>query len=158
MSAAAVMSDPLRVEVVAPDGTASAVALPGDGPFAIGRDPGCDLVLGSPDVSRRHAVVARVGGGLFLTDTSINGTAVAGEVVIGRTAAIPPGAAVSVGRYLLRFAPEEAPAALDAAPAALERAPAAPERPDGPRPVEVSAAVRRELHRNLLAHLDLVKL
>src|SRR5215469_15000820 len=43
--------------------------------FTIGRDPGCDLVLGDISVSRRHAGLDRVISGWVLTDLgSTNGT------------------------------------------------------------------------------------
>lgn len=48
----------------------------------IGREPGCDMWLGAPHVSRKHCV-ARMGklGDVELEDTSTNGTAIEGGVL-----------------------------------------------------------------------------
>jgi pSer/pThr/pTyr-binding forkhead associated (FHA) protein len=42
--------------------------------IVIGRDDGCDIVVPSQDVSRRHAVIRRAGTGYTVTDESANGT------------------------------------------------------------------------------------
>ena len=42
--------------------------------LVIGRDDDCDLVVASQDVSRRHAVIRKVGTGFTVTDESVNGT------------------------------------------------------------------------------------
>ena len=42
--------------------------------IVIGRDDDCDIVVATHDVSRRHAVIRRVGTGYTLTDESVNGT------------------------------------------------------------------------------------
>jgi two-component system, sensor histidine kinase LadS len=43
--------------------------------YVIGRDPGCDILLDDPHVSRRHASLRRMGDGVVLTDLgSLNGT------------------------------------------------------------------------------------
>src|SRR4051812_16694031 len=47
--------------------------------LTIGRDAGCGLVLDSPEVSRRHARVARDAAGFHITDESTNGVFVNGE-------------------------------------------------------------------------------
>ena len=46
-----------------------------DGAATVGREPGCDVLLGSPTVSRRHALVAPTGEGWIVRDLgSGNGT------------------------------------------------------------------------------------
>src|SRR6266545_4416117 len=56
-------------------------ARPGQ-PFLIGRDPGCQLRVDDPKVSRRHAEVAWTEGGWVLRDLgSSNGTYLDGERV-----------------------------------------------------------------------------
>jgi hypothetical protein len=63
-------------ELVLPDG--KRVAL-GTEPMVIGRLPECAVVLGDPNVSRRHAEVRRVGDAVVVTDLgSTNGTRVNG--------------------------------------------------------------------------------
>lgn len=49
--------------------------VPLDGAATIGREPGCDVLLGSPTVSRRHALVFPDGEGWVVRDLSSgNGT------------------------------------------------------------------------------------
>ena len=51
----------------------------GDGPFSVGRLPGCSLILSDENVSRNHATIERNANGWLLTDTgSTNGTTVNG--------------------------------------------------------------------------------
>lgn len=49
----------------------------------IGRDPGCDIVVASPDVSRRHARVVKQDTGYFMLEDarSENGTRVEGVAI-----------------------------------------------------------------------------
>jgi pSer/pThr/pTyr-binding forkhead associated (FHA) protein len=49
----------------------------------IGRDAGCDVVIGKNEVSRRHAEVAPTDQGYFVRDVSSNGVFVNGERVRG---------------------------------------------------------------------------
>ena len=42
--------------------------------MVIGRDDDCDLVVAAQNVSRRHAVIRKVGTGYTITDESVNGT------------------------------------------------------------------------------------
>lgn len=57
-------------------------------PLVIGRDPGCDVVLNDPNVSRRHAQVALIGEDLVVTDlnstngTTLNGTPISAATVV----------------------------------------------------------------------------
>jgi pSer/pThr/pTyr-binding forkhead associated (FHA) protein len=45
----------------------------GQSALTIGRDPSCDIVIGAPVVSRRHATLRRGGDGYIVLDTSANG-------------------------------------------------------------------------------------
>jgi pSer/pThr/pTyr-binding forkhead associated (FHA) protein len=55
-------------------------------PTVIGRDPGCDLVLASPKVSRQHCRIDTEGDAIILLDDgSRNGTFVNGQKVTDRT-------------------------------------------------------------------------
>jgi GAF domain-containing protein len=67
----------------APDRGAVPVTLPdGSGPFALGRDAQCEVVIDHPSISRRHAVLSRDGEAWRITDSgSKNGIRVAGHVV-----------------------------------------------------------------------------
>jgi S-DNA-T family DNA segregation ATPase FtsK/SpoIIIE len=65
--------------------------------LAIGREPGCEIQIDDPTVSRRHAIVRISGGGVELEDLdSANGTRVAGRLVRG-TITLSDGVAIKVG-------------------------------------------------------------
>jgi pSer/pThr/pTyr-binding forkhead associated (FHA) protein len=53
-------------------------------PFVLGRDAQAEVVIASPDASRRHAEIASVPDGEVLVDLSANGTYVNGKRVSGR--------------------------------------------------------------------------
>jgi pSer/pThr/pTyr-binding forkhead associated (FHA) protein len=76
----------------------------------IGR-AGCDIDLSDPDVSRRHAVVRGVDGGLAVEDLgSKNGTYVNGSRISGMVE-ISPGDRVRFGNTVWRLAAVDAPGA-----------------------------------------------
>jgi hypothetical protein len=71
----------------------------------VGRSKICDLRLNTPEVSRRHAVVFRQGGAVWITDlASANGTFLDG-VRLGRSTMVVAGAVISMGGEFLRFEP-----------------------------------------------------
>ena len=74
----------------------------GDEPLTIGRLPECDVVVGDPNVSRRHAEVRRQDGQFVVVDLdSTNGTTVNGARVKERRLA--DGDEIAVGGTRLRF-------------------------------------------------------
>lgn len=91
----------------------------------IGREAGCDVVVASTDVSRRHAEVRPAEGGYLLRDLSTNGVCVnderiEGERLLGR------GDVVRVGTEEFRFyadvlEPAAEPAAAPAVPRVAHR-------------------------------------
>ena len=85
--------------------------------LVIGRDAGCDVVVPSGEVSRRHAAVSPVSGGYLLRDTSANGVFVNGVRVQG-SVALGRGDVVKIGGEEFRFS-ADAPAV----PPALAREP-----------------------------------
>jgi hypothetical protein len=93
-----------------------------DAPLVLGRNPDCDVVLGSASASRRHAEIRAIPAGLLLTDLgSANGTFVNGR----RLAAahlLRPGDVVQIGDESFRF-DQEAPAV--SAPAVPTHSPVA---------------------------------
>ncbi len=109
-------------------------AVPAAG-LVIGRDPSCDVVVASNQVSRRHATIAVQGDGYVLTDTSTNGVRVNGELVNG-SRPLTRGDVLKVGDEELRFHAE--PPAVAAPPA--PPAPAAPPAPPAPPAETVAAA------------------
>jgi FHA domain/Domain of unknown function (DUF1707) len=69
----------------------------------LGRSRSCDLILATPAVSRRHALLERTADGWRITDLhSTNGTFVAGARV--ESARIDVGARLRLGDALLRVA------------------------------------------------------
>ena len=72
------------------------------GTVVLGRDPGCDVVLGDAGVSWRHARIEDRGDAWAVVDLgSTNGTVVRGQHV--RDAVLAPGDTVMLGRTVLRF-------------------------------------------------------
>ena len=72
------------------------------GPVIVGRNPGCDIVIGAGYVSGRHARFTLMGQNLFVEDLgSRNGTAVNGQPV-SDPAALRPGDVVTVGDVALK--------------------------------------------------------
>jgi pSer/pThr/pTyr-binding forkhead associated (FHA) protein len=72
-----------------------------EGNFTIGRSRGCDIVLPSANVSRKHARLFTEGGKLFVEDIdSINGIFVDGHRTSGKVE-LGPAAQVKVGDYYL---------------------------------------------------------
>jgi Protein of unknown function (DUF3662)/FHA domain len=87
----------VRAELVLPEGERVAV---GEEPVVIGRLPECTVVLGDPNVSRRHAEVRHVGEALVVTDLgSTNGTRVNGVPV--REQHLASGDEITVGSTTL---------------------------------------------------------
>ncbi len=71
-------------------------------PITIGRDPSCDLVLASPDVSRRHCRLQLVAGEVFATDLrSTNGTYIDGKRA-EEAMLLPDGSILEVGQQVLK--------------------------------------------------------
>jgi Flp pilus assembly CpaF family ATPase len=78
--------------------------------LTIGRDAGNTLVLASPLVSRRHAVVKLLNGELQLENVGLNSCLVGEtEVLGGQVAAFKPGVRVRIWPYSLTFEAESAP-------------------------------------------------
>jgi pilus assembly protein CpaF len=147
------------ITIILPDGT-TVVRM---GEAVIGRDPNCDVVLASAEVSRRHAAIEVRDGGFYLTDNSSNGTRVNDQLVVRKTVSIEPTAAIRIGSYDLRLEIH----ALGPSPE-----PTAAPRPEHPTPAPagvvagmvdrgrrpVPSELRRRIHRMLLDNLDLASL
>ncbi len=95
------------------DGTEKSYRLQTHRPFTVGRDPGNDIILRDPKVSRHHAEIVFERGFFVLHDlSSANGTWVNGKRV--RVAPLTHGARVRMGNSEGRFS-EELPTENDAA-------------------------------------------
>src|ERR1051326_443197 len=94
------------------DGTEKSYRLQTHRPFTVGRDPGNDIILRDPKVSRHHAEVVFERGFFVLHDlASANGTYVNGKRV--RVAPLTHGAKLRMGNSSGRFS-EELPTGSDA--------------------------------------------
>ena len=94
------------------DGTEKSYRLQTHRPFTVGRDPGNDIILRDPKVSRHHAEVVFERGFFVLHDlASANGTYVNGKRV--RVAPLTHGAKLRMGNSIGRFS-EELPTESDA--------------------------------------------
>jgi hypothetical protein len=68
----------------------------------VGRSPDCDVFLDDVTVSRRHAVVAKSGGGVEIRDLgSLNGTFLNRRRI--ESAALTDGDELQIGKYRLTF-------------------------------------------------------
>lgn len=82
------------------------------GVHVVGRDPGCDLVLADPDVSRRHAAVTVTAVGITVRDLdSRNGTTLEGEPVDRDGDDLPERTSLRVGNTVLELRAGAAPPA-----------------------------------------------
>jgi pSer/pThr/pTyr-binding forkhead associated (FHA) protein len=95
------------------DGTEKSYRLQTHRPFTVGRDPGNDIILRDPKVSRHHAEIVFERGFFVLHDlASANGTYVNSKRV--RVAPLTHGAKLRMGNTYGRFS-EELPTESDAA-------------------------------------------
>ena len=133
-----------------------------DGTVTLGRDARCTLPLATSVASRRHAVIDVRGSTMKVRDASMNGTAVGGAVVKQSAVSVPFGTPIRIGPYtvVLERADRPRPATPPPAPVkpALAVAAAVPAIAAALAPTDVWAeenALRTEIHKKLLEHLDL---
>lgn len=113
-----------------------------DPEVTIGRDPGNTIVLQSPLVSRRHAVVRLDGKQLVLENVGLNSCVVGDEEVLGgQTAVFAPGAKVRIWPFTLTFEAEKSTTITRAELESHLRT--------------IVADLELKIHRKLLERLDL---
>jgi Flp pilus assembly CpaF family ATPase len=114
--------------------------------ISVGRDSTCDVVLASPLVSRKHAIIrVHDGGRLELENVGLNSCRVgATEVFGGQRVPFSPGERVRIWPYTLSFEQESAPSATRAEIETHLRA--------------QLAELELQIHKHLLARLDLVEM
>jgi pilus assembly protein CpaF len=163
-------------------GESRVLTLSGDGPFSVGRNAGSTIQLDSDLVSRQHALVRLGASAVVVEDVSTNGTIAGGTLLRGQAAEIPFGTPIGVGSFRLRFHRTDRPGGTETAtPRSFHAALAARNvatlvdhkgAPEGtptmlpPEPPRAEAAgesgaqadLRREIHRQLLEHLDLAQM
>jgi pilus assembly protein CpaF len=131
------------------------------GPLSIGRHAGCGVCLDDHHISRQHAVLHFSPSTLRVEDVSSNGTLAGERLLLRETADVPYNTPILLGMHTLYVRRAEASfsesASAEAASASNSGGVSGPGvcRPAAP---EADAALRREIHRRLLQHLDLVAL
>ena len=106
---------------------------------SIGRDAGCDVVVPSPEVSRKHAEVMAGPSGYTVTDLSTNGVFVNGERV-ARVRVLSRGDVLRLGTEEFRFYADFLPTPAPMPAAVPVQVPAAPPAAAAPIPVAASSA------------------
>lgn len=124
--------------------------------ISIGRDAGCDVVVPSPEVSRKHAELVPGGNGYSVTDLSTNGVFVNGQrVTTAQTLA--RGDVLRIGGEEFRFyadAPaQQAPAPT---PPAAPAAPSSAEAPQAAVPAAPVSAPSPAVARPVLAAIEIM--
>jgi pSer/pThr/pTyr-binding forkhead associated (FHA) protein len=105
-----------KIFFVGLDGTEKSYRLQTHRPFTLGRDPGNDIIVRDPKVSRHHAEIVFERGFFVLHDlASANGTYVNGKRI--RVAPLTHGARLRLGNTYGRFS-EELPTESEATPMA----------------------------------------
>lgn len=128
--------------------------------MVIGRDEQCDLVLGARGVSRRHAVIRRVGAGYTITDESKNGTFV-NDTRVQHVQTLARGDVVRIATESFRI--ESSSHATSPTAGATEVLTAVSDAPRGgtpaaPRPpAPTRQATRRETPTPALASLEVTR-
>jgi len=113
-----------------------------DSEVSIGRDASNTVVLQSPLISRRHAIVRLVDGQLHLENVGLNSCAVGDEEVLGgQSAVFDPGTKVRIWPYTLTFEAEKAAVVTRSELEAHLRS--------------IVADLELRIHRKLLERLDL---
>lgn len=173
----------LRLQLHHPDGSAQRLTVAGDRPVVVGRDPQCDIVISSVDVSRRHLVIETFGDQLRVEDQSTNGTYVGDRLLVRAAMLVGHDVRLRIGRFELDF-PASGPARGSNAAAPL-RPTLVPILGNNPLPIPdqkdvdndlqaeridaahdqltppvadytgTMAPLRRHIHRRLLDELDL---
>lgn len=130
--------------------------------LSIGRDAGCDVVVPSPEVSRKHAELVPGTGGYTVSDLSTNGVFVNGQRVQGAHS-LSRGDVLRIGTEEFRFYADVAtPAAPGAAAQPAAVAPPAPSPVGAPVPAASPASAAspsqqpRADARPVLATLELM--
>jgi pilus assembly protein CpaF len=111
----------------------------------VGRDASNDVVLASPLVSKRHAIITREAGKLTLRNVGMNGCLVGDkEVLGGESTEFSPGQVVRIWPYTLTFEVEQAASISRQQLEAHLRA--------------IMADLELRIHKKLLERLDLYEL
>ena len=115
--------------------------------LVLGRDAGCDVVVESKNVSRKHAEIITSPNGYLLIDHSTNGVLVNGEKITGQRL-LARADVIRVGEDDFRFYADQPPGGGKPAPApaAAVPAPAPPAAPPAAQPSAPPPGARQRLN------------
>jgi pilus assembly protein CpaF len=137
----------LEVVVQKPSVPADVMVFAENDNVVVGRGPHCNVRIDDPAVSRTHLSLNVEGLALHVTDSSTNGTLVGEQLVCRTSARVPLETPLRIGRITV---------SLRRAEQAAVATPPVAQQENTPHGMEVDVEVRREAHRLLLQHLDLV--
>jgi pilus assembly protein CpaF len=147
----------VEVTVEAKSGARHVAQMAATGALSVGRGPECDIQLDDNHISRRHLLLHPEPGMLRVQDVSSNGTLAGDRLLRGAAVEVAYGTPILLGFhtvYVRPLAPTLPPPPLQAVPPAplalapvIQLAPAAS--------AESNSALRREIHKRLMEHLDL---
>ncbi|HYQ03431.1 MAG TPA: ATPase, T2SS/T4P/T4SS family [Polyangiaceae bacterium] len=155
----------VEVTVEAQSGTRYVAQMTATRPLSVGRGPECDVQLEDHHISRRHLLLHAEPSGLRVQDISSNGTLAGDRLLRGGVTEVAYGTPILLGFHTvyvrtLESAPAPVPApAREEAPLApvVSIAPVVPLAAIPPPAAKMAGenALRREIHKRLLEHLDL---
>lgn len=153
----------VEVTVEAQSGAKRALQLTAARPLSIGRGAECDIQLDDNRISRRHLLIHVEPSALRIQDISSNGTLAGDRLLRGGIAEVAYGTPILLGMHTVYVRTLE----RSLPPPAMEAKVSAPSVPSAPSTlapviqlpspvkVESDSALRREIHKRLLEHLDL---
>jgi len=107
---------PFQLVIIKGRSATQTLPLPTDGVATVGRQQGCQIRIGSSQVSRKHCELFEKQGQLFVKDlNSSNGTFVNGQKVQGGQQTLEPGNVLLIGGVSFRVEQVSASAAAGAA-------------------------------------------
>src|ERR1700733_996068 len=147
-----------EAEIASIEGLSVVPRLSGNRPFVIGRQEGCEVRVCDNLVSRKHVVVFARDRGRRGRDVSSNGTRAGAVLLRGDELDVAHGTPLQVGGHSVVIRPVGARHHAAPATGPLPAAALSPEPVLAAAAAVVDGALRREIHRRLLDHLDLAKL
>ena len=151
----------VEVTVEAQSGTRYVAQMVATRPLSVGRGAECDVQLEDHHISRRHLLLHAEPNGLRVQDISSNGTLAGDRLLRGGFAEVAYGTPILLGFHTvyvrtLGSVPPPAPeVAAIAAVVPISPGPALATVPPPAAKMEGENALRREIHKRLLEHLDL---
>lgn len=139
------------------------------GPLVVGRQTECTICLEDNHISRFHALLYPGAEGLRIEDRSSNGTLAGDRLLRHEAVDVPYGTPIYVGTHTLFLRPAQlrretvTPPEVSVKPVSAQSGTSTPVPTQGApitagEPTEGEVALRREIHRQLLQHLDLASL